>query len=175
WHVHNEYGTVDHGPHAAAAFRRWLRERHGSLEALNAAWNTAFWSQRYDDWDEILPPRATQYLHNPAHVVDFKRFCSDEMLAAFTEQRDELRAAGSAAPVTTNFMLPTWNHLDQWGWSDHLDLVSVDHYLDTPGPDGEAHVAYGADLTRSWGGGPWLLMEQSASGIRDGARQAFKD
>ncbi|MFD7024487.1 beta-galactosidase [Promicromonospora sukumoe] len=175
WHVHNEYGTVDHGPHAAAAFRRWLQARYGSLAVLNDAWYTAFWSQRYDDWDEIVPPRATQYLHNPAQVVDFKRFCSAEMLAAYAEQRDEIRATGSSAPVTTNFMLPTWNHLDQWEWSDELDLVSVDHYLDTPGPDGEAHVAYGADLTRSWGEGPWLLMEQSAAGIRDGRRQAFKD
>lgn len=175
WHVHNEYGTVDHGPHSAAAFRRWLRKRYVSLDALNDAWYTAFWSQRYDDWDEILPPRTTQYLANPAHAVDFKRFCSDEMLAACVEQRDEIRATGSTAPVTTNFMQPTWDHLNQWDWSEQLDLASVDHYLDTTGPDGEAHVAYGADLTRSWGGGPWLLMEQSASGIRDGARQAFKD
>lgn len=175
WHVHNEYGTVDHGPHSAAAFRRWLRKRYVSLDALNDAWYTAFWSQRYDDWDEILPPRTTQYLANPAHAVDFKRFCSDEMLAACVEQRDEIRTTGSAAPVTTNFMQPTWDHLNQWVWSEQLDLASVDHYLDTTGPDGEAHVAYGADLTRSWGGGPWLLMEQSASGIRDGARQAFKD
>ncbi|MEV0953732.1 beta-galactosidase [Promicromonospora sp. NPDC050249] len=175
WHVHNEYGTVDHGPHAAAAFRRWLRKRYATLDALNDAWYTAFWSQRYDDWEEILPPRTTQYLANPAHAVDFKRFCSDEMLAACVEQRDEIRATGSTAPVTTNFMQPTWDHLNQWDWSEQLDLASVDHYLDTTGPDGEAHVAYGADLTRSWGGGPWLLMEQSASGIRDGARQAFKD
>jgi beta-galactosidase len=175
WHVHNEYGTVDHGPHAAAAFRRWLRARYGSLDALNDAWYTAFWSQRYDDWDEVVPPRATQYLPNPAHAVDFKRFCSDEMLAAFTEQRDEIRAAGSTAPVTTNFMHPTWDHLNQWDWREHLDLVSVDHYLETTGPDGEAHAAYAADLTRSWGGGPWLLMEQAAAGIRDGARHAFKD
>ncbi|MFD2793157.1 beta-galactosidase [Promicromonospora vindobonensis] len=175
WHVHNEYGTIDHGPHAAAAFRRWLRARHGSLEALNDAWYTAFWSQRYDDWDEVLPPRATQYLANPAHAVDFKRFCSDEMLAAFTEQRDEIRAAGSTTPVTTNFMHPAWDHLDQWAWQERLDLVSADHYLDTTGPDGEAHVAYAADLTRSWGGGPWLLMEQATAGIRDGARHAFKE
>ncbi|MEN5074646.1 beta-galactosidase [Isoptericola cucumis] len=175
WHVHNEYGTIDHGPHAEAAFQRWLQRRFGSVEALNDAWYTAFWSQRYDAWDQVTPPRTTQYLANPAHAVDFKRFCSDEMLAAFTEQKDEILAAGSTAPVTTNFMLPTWNHLDQWAWSDRLDLVSVDHYLDTPGPDGEAHVAYGADLTRSWAGGPWLLMEQSASGIRDGARLAHKD
>lgn len=166
WHVHNEYGTLDHGPHAARAFREWLRERYGSVESLNEAWTTAFWSQRYSSFEEVRPPLATQYLDNPAHAVDFRRFCSDEMLAAMCEQRDEIRATGSAAPITTNFMLPTWNHLEQWSWAQQQDLVSVDHYLDTPGPDGEAHVAYGSDLTRSWaGGGQWILMEQNARGI----------
>ncbi|MGY5764634.1 beta-galactosidase [Brachybacterium sp. DNPG3] len=165
WHVHNEYGTLDYGPHAAAAFRTWLQARYGDIDALNAAWTTAFWSQRYNGFEEVLPPRDTQYLHNPAHAVDFRRFCSDEMLAAMAEQRDEIRANGSRAPITTNFMLPTWNHLEQWSWADELDVVSIDHYLDTPGPDGETHVAYGSDLTRSWAGGPWVLMEQNARGI----------
>lgn len=174
WHVHNEYGTLDYGPHAAAAFRRWLRERHGSLDAVNDAWCTAFWSQRYSDWDEIFPPVATQYLHNPALRIDFRRFCSDEMLDAFREQKDEIRGAGSTAPVTTNFMLPTWNHLEQWSWAAEQDVVSVDHYLDTPGPDGDTHVAYGADLTRSWAAGTWLLMEQNATGIFADGRTYLK-
>ena len=42
WHVHNEYGTVDYGPHAARAFRDWLRRKYVTLEALNDAWSTAF-------------------------------------------------------------------------------------------------------------------------------------
>jgi beta-galactosidase len=174
WHIHNEYGTLDYGPHAARAFRHWLRARYGTLEALNDAWYTAFWSQRYGSWEEVLPPRVTQYLFNPALAVDFRRFSSDEMLAAFEEQKAEIRATGSAAPVTTNFMLPTWNHLEQWSWADAEDIVSIDHYLDTTGPDGEAHVAYGSDLTRSWADGPWLLMEQNARGIRIGDRTFAK-
>jgi beta-galactosidase len=175
WHLHNEYGTLDHGPHAARAFRAWLRERYGTLEALNAAWWTAFWSQRYGDWEEIDPPRATQYLPNPSQLIDFRRFSSDEMLAAMIEQRGEIRAAGSSAPVTTNFMLPQWNHLEQWAWAEQEDVVSLDHYLDTTGPDAEAHVAYGSDLARSWAGGPWVLMEQNPTGIRVGGRTFAKD
>ncbi|WP_337062657.1 beta-galactosidase [Kineococcus sp. G2] len=175
WHVHNEYGTLDFGEHAAAAFRRWLQRRHGTLEELNRAWYTAFWSQRYSSWEDVLPPRATQYIPNPTHALDFRRFSSDEMLDALREQRDVIRAAGSTAPVTTNFMLPTWNHLEQWSWSAELDVVSVDHYLDTVGPDGEAHAAYGADLTRSFGGGePWLLMEQSSTSSTVPGRRAHK-
>lgn len=176
WHVHNEYGTMCWCDHVAAAFRTWLQRRYGSLDALNEAWYTAFWSQRYGSWEQVLPPRSTQYLHNPTHAVDFRRFMSDELLDCLREQRAEILAAGSTAPVTTNFMLPTWNHLEQWAWSDELDIVSIDHYLDTTGPDGETHVAYGSDLTRSWAGGqPWLLMEQSASSISSEGRTAFKD
>ncbi|GAA4768863.1 beta-galactosidase [Microbacterium gilvum] len=174
WHIHNEYGTLDYGPHAARAFRIWLRARYGTLDALNEAWYTAFWSQRYGAWEEVLPPRATQYLHNPALAVDFRRFSSDEMRAAFVEQRDEIRATGSTAPFTTNFMLPTWNHLEQWSWADVQDVVSIDHYLDTTGPDGHTHIAYGSDLTRSWAGGPWVLMEQNGRGIRVGDRTHAK-
>lgn len=170
WHLHNEYGTLDHGPHAARAFRAWLRERYGSIEALNAAWTTAFWSQGYTTFDQVEPPRATQYLHNPAQLIDFRRFSSDEMLAALVEQREEIRAAGSPAPVTTNLMLPSWNHLEQWSWAREQSFVSLDHYLETTGPDAEAHVAYGSDLARSWSGGPWVLMEQNATGIRVGDR-----
>ena len=49
WHVHNEYGTVCHCDHAAGAFRAWLQDRYRTLDALNDAWTTAFWSQHYAD------------------------------------------------------------------------------------------------------------------------------
>ena len=163
WHVHNEYGTYCYCDHVAAAFRVWLQNRYQTLQQLNTAWYTAFWSQGYSGWEEVFPPRRTQYLHNPTQAVDFRRFMSDEFLACWREQRDVIAQAGSAAPVTTNFMLPDWNHIEQWSWADELDFVAIDHYLDTTGADGETFAAYAGDLTRSWGGGaPWLLMEQGA-------------
>src|SRR5262245_60696067 len=84
WHVHNEYATRCHCDQVAAAFRRWLQTRYGTLDRLNDAWATAFWSQWYTDWAQILPPRATQYLPNPGQALDFRRFLSDELLAAYT-------------------------------------------------------------------------------------------
>jgi hypothetical protein len=51
---------------SAEDFRRWLRDRYGDLDALNAAWTTTFWSQRYDGWAEILPPRFVPTFPNPA-------------------------------------------------------------------------------------------------------------
>jgi beta-galactosidase len=170
WHVNNEYGTVCHCDETARHFRRWLRARYGSLGALNEAWGTAFWSQRYDDWAEILPPRRAQYLNNPAQLLDFRRFTSDALLECFTAERDIVRAHSPAGvPVTTNFM-PLFDGQDGWRWAAEEDVVSVDLYPDpAAGYQDQAGPGYGAlvqDLTRSLAGGPWMLMEQAASAVQ---------
>ncbi|MFC5908867.1 beta-galactosidase [Streptacidiphilus monticola] len=170
WHVHNEYATVCVCDHAAAGFRRWLGERYGTLDALNSAWGTAFWSQRYGSWEQVLPPRATQWHRNPAQVLDFRRYWSDEALAAYREQRDEIRAR-SDRPVTTNLMLPGYQNLDLWAWGREVDVVGIDHYPDAPGIDAAADTAFGGDRARSFGGGrPWLLIEQGTSTVYAGDR-----
>ncbi|ONI80776.1 beta-galactosidase [Saccharothrix sp. ALI-22-I] len=175
WHVHNEYATLCWCDHAAAAFRTWLRDRHGTLDALNEAWGTAFWSQRYTSWDDVLPPRATQWHHNPGQTLDFRRFGSDLALAAYREQRDAIRAH-SDLPVTTNLMLPGYQNLDLWAFGRELDVVTIDHYPDRPGLDAAADTAFGADRARSFGGGrPWLLMEQGTNTVYAERRVLPKD
>ncbi|WBC21261.1 MULTISPECIES: beta-galactosidase [unclassified Solwaraspora] len=175
WHVHNEYGTVCHCPHAAAAFRRWLRQRYGDLDRLNEAWTGAFWSQRYSDWAQVEPPRATQYLANPTQALDFRRFWSDELLAAYRDQRDLLREHTPNVPVTTNYVFGDWVPVDHARWAREVDLVAVDHYPTETDGRAEEQTALAADLARSWSRPvtgdrspapagrhrPWLLMESA--------------
>lgn len=169
WRVHNEYGTDCYCDHVAAAFRRWLRRRHGDLAGLNAAWGTAFWSQHYHSWDQVLPPRATRYLPNPHQLLDFRRFLSDELRAAFREQRDRLRAAAADVPITTNAVFGDWVPVDHREWTGELDLVALDAYPDGAGIEAEEQTAFLADLARHWAGGrPWLLMEQAPGALRQG-------
>jgi beta-galactosidase len=175
WHVHNEYGTICYCDHTGAAFRVWLRARHGSLEALNGAWGTAFWSQRYSSWEQVLPPRATQWHKNPGQALDFRRFWSDEIIAAYREQRDAIRAH-SDRPVTTNLMLPAYQNIDLWALTRELDVVSSDQYPSSPGLDAAADAAFHADRTRSLAGGsPWLLMEQGTNTVYDRDRTLAKE
>ncbi|GAB3398553.1 beta-galactosidase [Humibacter soli] len=175
WHLHNEYGTVSYGPLVDAEFRTWLRGRYRTLEALNRAWHTAFWSQGYSRWDEIIAPQRTQYLPNPTQVLDFRRFTADLLRDCYRDQIAVVREL-SGAPVTTNFILPDWLHYDQWDFADDSDVVAIDHYLDSSGPEGAAHAAFGADLARSFGHGrPWLLMEQAVSTTIRGGRVLAND
>ncbi|OIK06880.1 beta-galactosidase [Streptomyces monashensis] len=164
WHINNEYCTFDYGDEAAAAFRRWLRTRYGTLDALNSAWGTAFWSQGYDTWDGILPPRHAHYLKNPAQVLDFRRFTSDMLLECFTAERGIVRRYTPHTPVTSNFM-PLWIGQDAWRWAGEEDVVSVDVYPDPRDPLGGQRGALVHDLTRSQARGPWMLMEQAAGPV----------
>ena len=170
WHIHNEYGC--HNPacycdESAEAFRVWLRAKYGdSLSALNDAWGNAFWSQWVYDWNEILPPRATAAGPNPTQLLDWRRFCSDELLSLYRAERHVLRTAAPSLPATTNFMvMHNTDKLDYWRWAPELDVVSNDHYLMYDDPEPEIDVALHGDLMRSLAGGPWFLMEHSTGAL----------
>ncbi|MCH6469040.1 beta-galactosidase [Sinomonas terrae] len=171
WHIHNEYGChnqPDFGPHAERGFRSWLQQRYGNLEALNDAWGTAFWSQRYYNWAEIMPPRRSGTWVNPTQQLDFARFSSDSLLECFEAEAAIIREH-SDKPVTTNFMgtnMGLARPIDYWRWAPRMDIVSNDHYLISEDPRNHQDLALVADLTRGWAqGNPWLLMEHSTSAV----------
>ena len=165
WHVNNEYGchvAECYCDASAAHFREWLRERYGDLGELNEAWGTAFWSQRYSNWDEILPPRTAPTFTNPTQQLDFRRFSSDALLECFEMEKEILREATPDVPITTNFM-GFFKPVDYWKWAEREDVVSHDLYPDPADPAAHVGAAMTYDLMRSLGGGePWVLMEQTS-------------
>ncbi|MFF8601332.1 beta-galactosidase [Streptomyces sp. NPDC015232] len=180
WHVHNEYGvpvSACYCDNCAARFRHWLHARYGSVDAVNEAWGTAFWGQRYGSYEEIDPPRATATVGNPGQQLDYRRFADATLLENFRAERDILRALTPDVPVTTNFMtaLSQCDAVDYWAWGREVDLVTNDHYLITDGRRTHVNLAMAADLTRSVAGGaPWLLLEHSTSGVNWQARNPAK-
>ena len=168
WHIDNEYtnGVAEcFCDQSQAAFRRWLEDIYHSIDALNDAWGTTFWSQHYLSWDEIRAPAPTPVQANPAQKLDWQRFCSDSWLECFQEQIDVLREITPHIPVTTNFMRfhPS---LDHWKWAGREDLVSLDDYPDQTDPVWMEKSAMIFDLVRSLKPGrPWLLMEQATTHV----------
>jgi beta-galactosidase len=168
WHVGNEYGGACYCDRCAAGFRDWLRARYGSLDRLNEAWYTTFWSHTFGSWDEIEPPSAlTEHWRGPGHTafqgitLDYRRFMSDAMLQNYRDEKDAIRESDPSTPVTTNFMGAFWG-LDYHRWAPHLDFASWDNY--PPDDRSAALMAFGHDLTRGLkDGAPFWLMEQTPS------------
>ncbi|MFG2573916.1 beta-galactosidase [Streptomyces sp. NPDC048481] len=171
WHVHNEYGvpvSACYCDSCAAHFRRWLTTAYGTIDAVNAAWGTAFWGQRYASFEDVNPPRATPTVGNPGQALDYRRFADATMRENFRAERDILHRLAPGVPVTTNFMtaLSQCDSVDYWAWGREVDIVTNDHYLITDGRRTHVNLAMAADLTRSVGGGaPWILLEHSTSGV----------
>ncbi|MEV8432900.1 beta-galactosidase [Streptomyces chartreusis] len=168
WHINNEYGGTCYCDLCAEAFRHWLRDRYSTLDALNDAWWTAFWSHRYTDFAEIEPPNAlTEHWRGPDHTafqgitLDYFRFTTDALLGCFLAEKEAIRAHDPDTPVTTNFM-GMFRPLDYHRWAPHLDFASWDSYPPLDAPPTWPALAH--DLMRGLkGGAPFWLMEQTPS------------
>jgi beta-galactosidase len=170
WHVSNEYACHNlpcYCDTCAAAFRQWLERRYTSLDRLNDAWSTAFWSQRYTVWEDVMPPRITTTFNNPTHVLDYHRFGSDTLLDFYRAEHEVIRRHSPDVPVTTNFMtMSGFRMLDYHDWAPHQDVVSTDHYVVDSLEHPRAELSFHGDLTRGLAGGrPWMLMEHSTSAV----------
>ena len=179
WQLDNEYGCHDtvlsYAPHCRTAFRDWLRQRHGTVRALNEAWGTVFWSQEYADFDQIDLPVSTVTEANPAHLLDYRRFASDQVAAYHRLQAGIVRSRSPGRFIAHNFM-GFFTGFDHFAVGRELDVAAWDSYplgftdqrmgLDdgerarfarTGHPDA---AAFHHDLYRAVGRGRWWVMEQ---------------
>ncbi|MGW8481785.1 beta-galactosidase [Microbacterium sp. NPDC055903] len=170
WHVSNELGGGNRRCYcdaSTAAFRIWLEERYGAVDALNAAWGTAFWGHRYRSFDDVIAPLDSEAQQNPALLLDFDRFSSDALRGQYRLERDALREAGVTTPITTNLMVdPKGAVADYASWAPELDVIAIDHYTLTADPHRERELAFVAERTRGLAEDrPWLVMEHSTSAV----------
>lgn len=172
WHMGNEYGwnnRHDYSDDSLAAFQRWCAKKYGTIEELNRAWGTSFWSQHVNSFDEVFLPRhmGDDNMVNPPQQLDFERFGNDMLLDFYCAERDAIEEICPDKPFTTNFMVSTEQcTMDYAQWAHEVDFVSNDHYFSA----GESHVdelACSDALMDSLAlGKPWYVMEHSTSAVQ---------
>jgi beta-galactosidase len=169
WQIDNELNGRCFCSICQTAFQNWLRNRYHTLEELNTAWGTAFWSHVYTEWSQVPVPMETGGVPNPSLDLDFRRFMSDTFLSFQQEQVDILRSACPTHFITHNFMGFGFNQINYYDLAKPLDFVSWDNYPRTgwdPASEVDpAYIALGHDTTRGFKGKPfWVMEEQSGSG-----------
>ncbi|MBO6215563.1 MAG: beta-galactosidase [Lachnospiraceae bacterium] len=167
WHISNEYGGECHCENCQAAFREWVKRKYGSIEKVNHAWWTIFWSHRYDSFDQIESPSPIGETNTHGLALDWRRFASDQTIDFMEAEIGALRDGGATQPVTTNMMYD-FNGINYADMADKLDIVSWDSYPEWGRERGtDIHVArehaFEHDYMRSLLNKPFLLMESCPS------------
>ncbi len=109
WQLDNEpEAKEDYSLSAQHAFKSWLRNKYKTIDKLNNAWGTAFWSQLYASFDEVRIHNAQNvgwWGANPIALLDFKRFTADTQASFLDFQAKILRKyIDSTQFITTNYV-----------------------------------------------------------------------
>ena len=171
WQIDNELGNShDDFCHCAScrrAFQKWLFNKYSTVENLNRAWGTAFWSQEYNSFDEVFTPRITATGENPSQMVDWRLFHSDLILDFATAQAKIIRSICPKHFITHNCM-EFADTVDYYKLGELLDFACQDQYplgyWFEGGKSPEYRAAACVDVVRSFKKQPIWIMEQE-SGI----------
>jgi beta-galactosidase len=166
WQIDNEFGGQCYCESCLKAFRKWLENKYGTLGKLNNEWGTIFWSQTYNQWEEVILPKAysnqeSLMHHNPGLLLDYYRFNSDSIVEYQRLQAEIIRGRTSS-PVTHNFM-GHYSELDYFNLGKELDFVSWDNYPNTQwGKSSFTNTAMAHDLMRGIKQkNTWIMEQQS--------------
>jgi len=158
WQIDNEMNNENpecFSESCRAAFRIWLQKKYGTLDELNARWGTVVWSQIYSDWSQIDLPFRTPAFHNPALMLDYKRFISDSATDYLNDQIKILRRYRPDDFLVHNGVFKNINYYD---FSRGLDIYALDNY---PTFQDSPRYSTGAALTQARGfNGRMMIMEQ---------------
>ena len=163
WHISNEYNGECHCDLCMAEWEKWLQARYGTLDTLNQAWWTGFWSHTYQAWRHVRPVDGSV----DALMLNWKRFVTDRTVDFMCAEIAPLKSITPDIPITTNLM-GTFAQLNYWKFVPVCDVMSWDSYPsyhDQPEDLEEAiGVSFTHDIYRSFKQGkPWMLMESTPS------------
>jgi beta-galactosidase len=168
WQLDNELAAPTFDDSARQQFHQWLQHRYVSIAELNRRWTTAYWSQTYNNFEQIpVHSRA----ENPALLLDWKRFVTDTWVSYLQAQIDVIRPNVDARQfITTNTM--HWNAgFDHYLVHKNLDIAAWDDYF----PDGHLDPILNAaehDLVRGYKQKNFWLMETQPGFVNWGAINA---
>ncbi len=140
-------------PACKSGFREYLKRKYKTLEAVNQAWKTTFWSSEYSDWEEIEIGDMDRNL-NPSLVLESQRYRNQEYLAYVENQASIIRKGCPGIPIVTN---NCGDPVDRHALFRRLSAAGGDLYVNPT--HRLSNIAFWMDHLRGFRPGtlPWLL------------------
>ena len=160
WQIDNEpnyaedpNGFYDFNPQTIRDGQAWLRERYGTLDALNEAWFNVFWSQRFNEWEQIWVTHKPQV--NPGSMLDFLRWREHNIAEFVQSQAALLRRCTTGQKIGVNIPetgipFSTTIAQDYWAQAAGLDWIGTDLYTGSSDRSSDLQaLRFSTDLMRS--------------------------
>lgn len=167
WHISNEYSGECHCELCQEAFRQWLKDKYRTLDNLNHAWWTAFWSKTFTDFRQIHSPQPHGEESLSGLTLDWRRFVSDQTRDFIRCEIAPIRRLTPDKPVTINTMGFHYG-LDYASFADVVDFMGYDSYPEWGGQrdiDVALNTAFTFDFVRGFLNKNWSLMECTPSQV----------
>ena len=134
WHIDNELGheTSDmcYCDQCQLEFRDYLKQQfNNDISLLNDAIGSVFWSQTYNNFDEINIPRPTIPAPNPGMILYFNRFRAQTTTNFLARQakviKDIVPNQQTLHNFTGDYFSKAQDHTDL---AEQIDLVALNNY-----------------------------------------------
>lgn len=129
------------GPRVQAMFLEWLKEKFGTVDALNRAYGLAYWSNSLGSWEDMPDVRGSINGSLAAEFEAFQRYLVTEFIAWQRSIVDEYRRPEQF--VTHNFDYEWHNY--SYGFQPDADQFEIMQHLTVPGCD--IYYPSGSNLT----------------------------
>ncbi len=140
-------------PYSVARYRDWLKQKYGTLQALNAAWY-----RHFTDWRQVEPNRLSTIL-SYTDYIDWRFFIVDKLAEDLRARYDAVKRvipdkiATSHAAAPSLFTSPTAGdgNPDDWLMAKEVDYWGTSFYPKHSSPVGQDAAWRGAllDFSRS--------------------------
>lgn len=161
WQIDNELGPVSYEEETRKLFQAYLKSKFKTLDSLNQHWSTEYWSQKYDNWEEIPIPVGE---HNPGLMLEWRRYITETLRNFQKVQVEAIRANADPSQFITHNFMGFYDGFDHYVLAKELDFASWDNYIGSghldPLWNGQVH-----DLTRGFKRANYWVMETQPGSV----------
>lgn len=111
--------------HTTAKFRKWLKERYGTIDKLNDVWKSEGPAE-FESFDTVYPPTgAARQRGGFASWEDFKEFMELNLAGHIREADRIFKENGALQPTITEMTTGINQSIDPWKLAEGTDIIGI--------------------------------------------------